>query len=351
MPPTSLASLTTLRFGGPIAEPLWLYDPDDWQELVHIIGRRREGSPLTLGHGSNVIASDTGYPGSVTVVNTCGIFAEKQGDGTVLATVQAGHPLTDLVAWAAGESLAGVECLAGIPGTTGAAPVQNTGAYGQQIGDVLDHVTAWDWDLGGLRTLPSQACRLRHRGSRFKNEPDRWTVLTVTLRLTSAPAAPITYRPLAEELGVQPGARPPVAEVAAAVLANRHRRGLLLDPHGSDARQVGSVFLNPPITSAQADRWSATGCPIHTDSDGELRASAGWLLELVGCRPGRKIAQGTRCSSARTLTLTAHEGATATGFVDTLSALASQVERATGISLRPEPVKVGTWAPPHRESV
>ncbi|MGA5816663.1 hypothetical protein ACPC54_02180 [Kitasatospora sp. NPDC094028] len=131
--------------------------------------------------------------------------------------------------------------------------------------------------------------------------------------------------------------------MAAAVLANRHRRGLLLDPNGPDARQAGSVFLNPPVTAAQAARWSAAGCPVHTDSDGQLRASAGWLLEHTGYRPGCKIADGIRCSERRTLTLTAHDGATATGFTQALTELSAQVETATGVTLLPEPVLVGTW--------
>ncbi|MGW4381246.1 UDP-N-acetylmuramate dehydrogenase [Kitasatospora sp. NPDC004531] len=344
MPSTTLASLTTLRLGGPAGAVVRVADPDDWFELVRTIGDRQEDAPLILGHGSNVIASDTGHQGTVAVMNTRGITVKRVDDDTVAATVQAGHPLADLVQWAAAEHLAGLECLAGIPGTVGAAPVQNAGAYGQQVSDTLDHLTAWDWDLGRPRTLPAQACRLRHRDSRFKRDPGRWTVLTATFHLTRSPAAPITYRPLADELGVRVGARPPVAEVTAAVLANRHRRGLLLDPYGTDARQVGSVFLNPPVTTVRAARWSAVGCPVHTDSDGRLRAGAGWLLEHVGHGPGRTIADGVRCSERRTLTLTAHDGATATDFAQALTALSAQVESATGIALRPEPVFVGAWS-------
>lgn len=325
MPHPTLAALTTLRLGGPAGHVLHISDPDDWVELVRTIGDREEDAPLTLGHGSNVIASDTGHEGTVAVMNTRGITVKRVDDETVAVTVQAGHPLADFVQWAAAEQLAGIECLAGIPGTVGATPVQNAGAYGQQVSDTLDHLTAWDWEMGRLRTLPAPACRLRHRDSRFKNDPGRWTILTTTFHLTRSPAAPISYQPLADELGVRPGARPPVAEVTAAVLANRHRRGLLLDPHGPDARQAGSVFLNPPVTAAQAARWSAAGCPVHTDSDGQLRASAGWLLEHTGYRPGRKIADGVHCSERRTLTLTAHDGATATIFTQTLAELSAQV--------------------------
>ncbi|MFF7990509.1 UDP-N-acetylmuramate dehydrogenase [Kitasatospora xanthocidica] len=344
MPSPTLASLTTLRLGGPAEHVLTISAPADWADAVRTIGQRHEQAPVVLGHGSNVIASDAGHLGTAVVMNTRGITATRVDDTTVDVTVQAGHPLTNLTAWAAAEHLAGMECLVGIPGTTGAAPVQNTGAYGQQVSDTLDHLTAWDWEMGRMRTLPTQACRLRHRDSRFKSNPGRWTILTATFRLTRSPAAAITYRPLADELGVPLSARPPVAEVTAAVLANRHRRGLLLTPHGPAARQAGSVFLNPPVTATQATRLSATGCPVHTDGDGQLRASAGWLLEHIGYRPGYKIASGIRCSERRTLTLTAHDGATATGFAQALTELSTQVEIATGISLHPEPTQVGAWA-------
>ncbi|MFD8786648.1 hypothetical protein [Kitasatospora sp. NPDC059599] len=159
--------------------------------------------------------------------------------------------------------------------------------------------------------------------------------------LTRSPAALITYQPLADELGARVGARPPVAEATAAVLANR-RRGLLLDPTAP--------------TPARPDRSSSTtrhlgpgrtivGCrlPVHTDSDGQLRASAGWLLEHIGYRPGHNVADGIRCSERRTLTRTAHGGATAMGFAQALTELSAQVEAATGITLHPEPVLTGTW--------
>ncbi|WP_051712192.1 UDP-N-acetylmuramate dehydrogenase [Streptomyces sp. NRRL S-350] len=343
MPQATLASLTTLRLGGPAGTVLHLSDPADWHDAARAIGAREQDGPVVLGHGSNVIAADAGHPGTVVVMNTHGITVEKLDDTRVAVTVQAGHPLADLVQWAAAERLAGIECLAGIPGTVGAAPVQNAGAYGRQIADALHGVTVWDWGMGCVRTFPAQACRLRYRNSRFKQTPGRWTILTTTLHLTRAPAAGITYRPLADELGVPIGARPTVPEVTAAVLANRRHRGLLLDPSGPDARQAGSVFLNPRITTTQATLWSDLGCPVHRDSNGELRAGASWLLEHVGCRPGQVVAEGVRCSQRRTLTVTAHGDATAAGFHQALTHLAAQVATTTGITLQPEPTRIGLW--------
>lgn len=265
-------------------------------------------------------------------------------DTTVAITVNAGHPLTDLTAWAVTEHLARIECLAGIPGTIGAAPVQNAGAYGQQISDTLHHLRAWDWHAGRMRTLPAQECRLGHRCSRFRQEPGRWTILSATLHLTRTDtAAPITCRRLAGELGIPLGARPPLAETTAAVLADRRRRGLLLDSDGPDARQIGSAFLDPPVTPDQAARWSAAGCPVHTGIDGRWRMSAGWLLELIGCHPGHRIADVIHCSQRRTLAITARGEITATAFAQVLADLAARVDTNTGISLRPEPIPVGQW--------
>ncbi|WP_327067577.1 UDP-N-acetylmuramate dehydrogenase [Kitasatospora sp. NBC_01302] len=347
MAPTTLASLTTLRLGGPADRVLVLSDPTDWPDIVRAVHEQGERAPVVLGHGSNVIASDAGYPGTVVVVNTRGIAAERAADSTVAVTVQAGHPLTDLVSWAAAEHLAGIECLAGIPGTTGAAPVQNTGAYGQQLADTLDYVTAWDWQTNRLLTLPAHTCRLGYRHSRFKVEIGRWTVLSVTLHLTrTSQAAPVTYQHLAAELGVPIGACPTVSEVTAAVLTNRHRRGLLLNPHNPEARQVGSVFLNPRVTPVQAHRWSAAGCPAHRDTDGQLRASAGWMLEHAGFRPGDTVVAGVRCSAYRSLTLVADHGATAAGFTKALLRLTGRVAASTGITLRPEPTAIGLCKQP-----
>jgi len=140
----TLASLTTLRLGGPAGHAITVSGSADWPEAVRAVGLRDEQAPMVLGHGSNVIASDAGHPGTVVVMNTRGIDATAADEGTVAVTVQAGHPLTDLVQWAADENLAGIENLAGMPGTVGAAPVQNAGAYGQQISDTLDRVTLYN---------------------------------------------------------------------------------------------------------------------------------------------------------------------------------------------------------------
>ncbi|MGH3831067.1 MAG: UDP-N-acetylmuramate dehydrogenase [Pseudonocardiaceae bacterium] len=356
VPGTPFASLTTLRLGGIARCVLRITEPTDWRDIVKAVDVYNKGNkgtgPLMLGHGSNVIAADAGHPGPIVVMSTRGIAAQSVDENTINVTAQAGEPLTDLVQWAASERLAGLECLAGIPGTVGAAPVQNVGAYGQQIADILDHVTAWDWKTNRLRTLAVKACRLGYRRSRFKATASRWTILTTTFHLTRSKfAAPVTYRHLAEELGVSVGTCAPTSEVVAAVLANRQRRGLLLDQHVPDARQIGSVFLNPPVAAVEADHWAAKGCPVHTDTRGRQRVSAGWLLEYSGYRPGQRIIEGVHCSSRRTLTLVVCDNATSTGFVAALNKLTTHIRSACGVDLSVEPTRVGAWPPVGRRRI
>ncbi|MEV6982844.1 UDP-N-acetylmuramate dehydrogenase [Sphaerisporangium sp. NPDC051017] len=346
----ALANHTTLRLGGPAGALLTHTDPTAWPDLAHAI-HRESVRPHLLGGGSNILAADAGLAGLVILMATRGITAHLTAGGDVEVTAQAGEPLSALVDYTVAEGLSGIEYLGGIPGTTGAAPIQNSGAYGQQISDVLTQITAYDWQSHTTTRLLPAACAFGYRTSVFKTQPWRWTILTVTLRLRlSAIAAPVAYRHLAEELGVPLGTRPSLAEAAEGVLANRRARGLLLPKTGPDSRQAGSVFLNPPVSAHQAAAIHAAGGPVMRDLHGVQRASAGWLLEQAGYRPGCRLAAGVYCSTHRTLTLTARERATASGFAAALRTLATEVHTATGIRLRPEPVMLGFDSQPVHSS-
>lgn len=347
-----LADHTTLRLGGPAARFLTHTDPAAWPDLAHA-AHGGDAAPFVLGGGSNTLADDTGYPGTVVRMATRGIAVRPLGGDLVEVIAQAGEPLGSLVAFTVAEGLSGIEYLGGIPGTTGAAPVQNTGAYGQQISDTLTRLTVHDWDLGRIRELHPGDCDFGYRTSAFKTQPGRFTILDVGLSLARRTcAAPIRYQHLADALAVCLGARPPLAEAAQAVLSDRRNRGLTLPACGPDARQAGSVFLNPPITHAQATAIRAAGGPVHSSPDGTLRASAGWLLEQTGFRPGIRVGSGVYCSRSRTLTLTARDEATAASFASALRVLADAVLTTHGIELRPEPVRPGRMAssPPRRSS-
>ncbi|MCX4681536.1 hypothetical protein OG413_40770 [Streptomyces sp. NBC_01433] len=198
------------------------------------------------------------------------------------------------------------------------------------------------WHLERIVELRATDYGFGYRASAFKSQPGRWTILDITLSLArSTSAAPVAYRHLADALAVRLGTRPPLAEAAQAVITDREQRGLALPGSGPDARQAGSVLLNPLITPAQEAAVRRASGPVHRDQNGSPRASAGWLLERCGYRPGGRIGPGVYCSTARTLTLTARDGATATAFIAVLRQLAADVFEAYGIRLRPEPVRPG----------
>ncbi|UUY52543.1 hypothetical protein NRK68_35355 (plasmid) [Streptomyces yangpuensis] len=198
---------------------------------------------------------------------------------------------------------------------------------------------------GAGREAPSRnRARPRACGSRpqrAKRQPGRGTILSLTLHLTpSTAAAPVTYQHLATALRAPLGSRPPLTEAAAAVLHDRAARGLLLPETGHDHRQAGSCFLNPTVTDHQARNLRSQGAPVHRMPLGTWRASAGWLLEACGYRPGAAITCGVSCSTHRTLTLTAQPGATAHSFHSALATMAGHVSMATGVRLQAEPVAV-----------
>ncbi|MFF3444789.1 UDP-N-acetylmuramate dehydrogenase [Streptosporangium sp. NPDC002721] len=336
-----LADHTTLRLGGPADWLLTHTDPMAWPDISHAVARQH-GIPMVLGHGSNILAADAGYPGPVIRMATQGITARSAPENKVDLTVQAGHSLAELIDFTVAEGLSGLEYLAGIPGTIGAAPIQNTGAYGRQISDTLVSLTVHDWLTREVVHLLPRQCGFGYRTSSFKVYPARWTILEVTLRLRrSDRASPVTYQHLADALGVPLGTTPLLATATEAVMVNRRERGLTLPSSGPDARQVGSVFLNPPLTPRQAEALRAVGGALHQTADGVVRGSAGWLLQHVGYSPGQVLAPGVYCSDLRALTLVAREGVTATTFAATLQKLAAHVRAVTKIRLCPEPAMLG----------
>ncbi|MFE1173163.1 UDP-N-acetylmuramate dehydrogenase [Streptomyces sp. NPDC058773] len=330
-----LAPLTTLGLGGPAAVLFELFDPADFPEFVALAGNR-PGRPVCLGEGSNVVVGDAGCAGAVLRMSTKGIrMTGRTAEGRVLVEVQAGHPLGDLVDTTIAEGLTGMEMLVGIPGTTGATPVQNVGAYGQETADCLVEVTAWDWESGRMVTLDGAACGLGHRTSVFKHSR-RWTLLSLVFALRrSELSAPVNYRTVAATLDVPVGSRVPLDEAAQAVLAVRRSKGMVLGCSGTDDRSVGSVFLSPEITAAQAERLRARNAPVNHFPDGSTRVSASWLIRQAGFELCTPIVTGVRISSLH-YTLVAEEGATATGFTRAIDLVRQEVLRRTGVRLTSE---------------
>jgi len=237
-----LAPLTTLRLGGP-ARRLVTATTDG--ELIAAVS---DGEPLILAGGSNVVIADEGFPGTVVRVATRGVDASER-DGAVRLDVAAGEDWDALAARAVAEGLAGFECLGGIPGTVGATPIQNVGAYGQEVAETIVSVRAYDRAQGAVVELASAQCGFGYRSSRFKHaDRGRFAILRVAYELPrSQESAPVRYGELARTLGVEAGGRAPLAEVREAVLGLRRAKGMVLDPGDPDSVSAGSFFTNPVL--------------------------------------------------------------------------------------------------------
>ncbi len=342
--PRSLAELTTLRVGGPAAH---VVVAEDEQTLVAAVtAADATGTPaLVVAGGSNLLVGDDGYPGTVVVVRTRGVDVADDTCGGAWLTVAAGEPWDDLVARTVAEDWAGLEALSGIPGSTGATPVQNVGAYGQEVATTVARVRTLDRSTGLQRTFVASDCGFGYRTSRFKTEPGRWLVLDVSFQLRrSAASEPVAYAELARTLGVDVGARAPLREVRDAVLGLRRGKGMVLDADDHDTWSVGSFFTNPVLDAAAADRLPADA-PRFPQPDGRVKTSAAWLIERAGVRRGQAHG-GAAVSTKHTLALTNRGTATAADVVALAADVRDRVLAAYGVELEPEPTLIGCSLPP-----
>jgi UDP-N-acetylmuramate dehydrogenase len=350
---TRLAELTTLRLGGPART---LVTAQSEEELVAAVREADDaGTPvLVLAGGSNVVASDQGFDGTVVLVRTRGI--EREDDGShVMLRIQAGESWEELVESAVHGHLAGIECLSGIPGSTGATPIQNVGAYGQEIAETLFSVRVYDRQTGEVEDLPSEACDLTYRSSTFKRDPTRWVVLAVTLQLErNLRSRPIRYAQLANELGIEIGDSAPLSKVRDAVLALRRGKGMVLDPSDPDTASAGSFFINPVLEAVdfavlqarvQERAGEAVRVPHWLEPDGRIKTSAAWLIERAGFPRGYGDPNGIAISSKHTLALTNRGEGTTADLLALAREIADGVREAYGVELVPEPVLLGERGP------
>ncbi len=319
-----LADLTTLRVGGSAGMLLEARTED---ELVDAVIAHPDA--LVLGGGSNVVLPDAGLP-EVVLVRTTGV--EAHGDELVVA---AGEDWDALVARTVAEGRVGLEALSGIPGTVGASPIQNVGAYGADVASVITAVRVLDRRTGSVVELPPHECGFAYRHSTFKAHPGRWVVLAVRLRLTCGElGAPVRYAELASQLGVDLGGRAPATEVREAVLALRRGKGMVLDPADPDSVSAGSFFTNPIVAQAPA------GAPCWPEADGRVKVSAAWLIEQAGF--GKGWGDGPAgLSTKHTLALVNRGGASAEDLLAVARAVRDGVRDRFGITLVHEPVLVG----------
>jgi UDP-N-acetylmuramate dehydrogenase len=336
-----LAPHTVMGLGGPAAK---LVEATSRTEIIN--GARNaadHGEPLlVLGGGSNVVIADEGFAGTALLVRSSGIEAVRSGS-VIQVTVAAGELLSTFVTWAGRNDLTGVECLAGIPGTVGATPVQNVGAYGQEVADVISSLTVYDTADGTVNTWTNADCAFGHRVSAFKNT-SRWIILDVTFRLPEGEcSAPILHAEPARALGVPVGGSAPLAAVSDAVVAIRRRKSMVVDATDPDSRSVGSFFANPVIPAAdfEAVAGRVGDRPPHWPvGEHALKVSAAWLIERAGFHRGDTHG-GIRISRKHALALTNPGHGTAHEVAGLARRIRDAVHRLSGIHLTPEPELVG----------
>ncbi|SEB43064.1 UDP-N-acetylmuramate dehydrogenase [Paramicrobacterium humi] len=372
--PRPLRELTTLAVGG---APERMLQADDAEELVDLLTELwADDEPWTvLGGGSNTLAADDGIEGAVVLMRTRGIERVDEPD-SVLLRVQAGENWDALVAHTVETGLTGIEALSGIPGSVGAAPIQNIGAYGQELSSVLESVELLDYESGERVRVPATELELGYRSSVLKRhggEPAarEAVVLSVDLRLAPAEdglSRPVAYSQLARALDVELGDRVPLEQVREAVLALRSSKGMVLDAADRDTHSAGSFFTNPIVTDqlartlpAEAPRWPLATAdaadtvlpldgsagteipPLAADAEPQLvKLSAAWLIERASIPRGFAL-PGSRAgiSTKHTLALTNRGGATADDIASLARFVQSRVQAEFGILLRPEPVLLG----------
>lgn len=338
----ALAELTTLRLGGPCDD---VVEARSEPELIdHVRGADAEGvDVLLVGGGSNLVIADAGFAGRVVLLR-CGGF-EFHGDDV---TIAAGQEWDEVVAYAVEQRRSGIEALSGIPGFAGATPIQNVGAYGQEISQTLTTVRAWDRQHDRVRELSHGDCEFSYRNSWFKRHPERYVILSVTLRLVSDElSAPVEYRELARRVGVEMGQRAPLDDVREAVLDLRRSKGMVLDAADHDTWSAGSFFTNPIVPADVAASLPAEA-PKFAQADGSVKTSAAWLIEQAGFTRGYGT-ERVRLSTKHTLALTNRGDASTTELMEVARTVRDGVRAKFGISLVNEPFLIGCSLDPiHR---
>ncbi|MFC7528145.1 UDP-N-acetylmuramate dehydrogenase [Actinoplanes sp. GCM10030250] len=335
-PDRSLAAYTTLRLGGPAGTVTTAVHADE--AVATIRNSTLSGRPvLVLAGGSNVVVGDAGFPGEVLVLRTSGIEVVAEDAASVLVRVEAGEPWDTFVEYAVTNGWSGVECLSGIPGSAGATPIQNVGAYGQEVAHTIETVRAYDREADQIRTMSPAECGFGYRSSVFKHS-DRHLVLSVDFRLArSGDSAPIRYAELARDLGGSAGDRVPLRQARDTVLKLRAGKGMVLDPEDRDTWSVGSFFTNPVVP---AEFFATLGeMPHWPGADGTVKIPAAWLIEHAGFPKGFAGA-GVAISTKHTLALTNRGAGTTEALLDLARTIRDGVRDRFGVELHPEPVLI-----------
>src|ERR1700688_1960331 len=348
-----LAPLTTLQVGGEARYFSEIKREDELREAVSF-AKSRDLPLFILGGGSNLVIADSGWPGLVLRIGIGGITTPELNTATpadakstaVLFSVGAGVNWDDFVAQAITQNCAGVECLSGIPGCVGGTPVQNVGAYGQEVSDTIESVRVLDLKQDRIVVLPNPACGFRYRTSNFNTaERGRYIILRVNYRLKRGGAPSLKYVDLQKHFAERK-TPPSLAEIRAAVREIRRSKGMLIVPGDEDCRSAGSFFKNPVISEAQfkdlAERAESKGLeiPSYPALDAQRKVSAAWLVERSGFPKGY-AAGAAGISPKHALALINRGGAKASDIIGLKDEIQRGVQAAWGILLEPEPVFVG----------
>lgn len=364
----SLAQHTTVGLGGPAADWRVITTLD---QLRDVIASRSDEPLLVLGGGSNLVCSDAGFPGIVLAIQLPGIHLSRVApelEGSVLSLtasnasptdaappleslspgqpvwlhVAAGEIWDDVVAATCRWDLAGIECLSGIPGRTGATPIQNVGAYGQELSDNLWRVSCIELTTGNLVHFSAEECHLGYRQSRFKSEfKGRYVVVEVVLRLTWQGAPSLTYAEIARQFTEV--SNPSLGAVRNAVLTTRKNKSLVFDRNDPNSRNCGSFFLNPIIDVSHHNRIRAQHggvVPCYPAGPNQVKVPAAWLIEHAGFAKGERRGN-VGLSTKHTLCLVAYDDATSDELIAFAREIRDGVRQTFGVELVPEPVFVG----------
>ncbi|MDM7924281.1 MAG: UDP-N-acetylmuramate dehydrogenase [Pyrinomonadaceae bacterium] len=336
----SLAPLTTLGVGGP-ARYFVRAETEEMVGLAFCFADERGLPVFVLGGGSNILVSDEGFDGLVLQIAIKGIEAAEDADGIARVRAGAGEDWDPFVAYCVERGLAGVECLSGIPGFVGGTPVQNVGAYGQEVSETITKVRCFDRSTGEIVNIAGSDCGFSYRRSIFNStEKGRYTVLAVeyALRIDGEPL--VAYRDLIEHFAQ---GKPSLAEVREAVIEIRRRKSMVIDPADANSRSAGSFFKNPVIpveVHKHLESRLRMSVPTFPASEGFVKVPAAWLIENAGFEKGYRLGNAG-ISTRHTLAIVNLGGATAAEIVDLMREIQSGVNARFGIKLQPEPVFVG----------
>lgn len=334
---TELSKYTSFRVGGPAQK---IVQVSTEAEIIAAIEEAGDSPVLIMGGGTNVLIADKGFDGTVIRISNNSVQSVVDACSGATLTIGAGEDWDTFVQTTIDRGYAGLETLSGIPGTVGAAPIQNIGAYGHEVAEFITRVRTYDRQEKAVKTFTNAQCEFTYRNSHFKAHPGRYVVLDVQFQIRIGEMSdPITYVELAKKLGIDPGDKATVKETRAAVLELRASKGMLLSPDDHDSWSAGSFFTNPIVTQQQADTLP-NAAPKWPLNDGRVKISAAWLIENSGTHKGDEVG-GARISTKHVLALSNSGNATAADIAELAKRARNQVKEVFGITLEAEVNLVG----------